>query len=360
MFTINENCLKQNKYDESSEPNLYYYKGLDILEKDIDNILKYNNKITKIYICGYRVNNTDLYPFLNFLLKNNYETNELVFPSLVSTDVSSDIISKISKTMKSLFYNTVSDDKYEYKGFYYYKNNIYLFFDFTNCKLIINNTYKNSIIWPVLIDEIINTKNVCNININSEITQFFNENNDFIFLKDTNEKMYEIPCVTYVGKEFSKLNFTYVFGMSKPDKNFLFGPYYYFTNFKNAVKQCTEKNSFKKCIEKNVGKCGIVRFVLFTGLTKVILNNITDSIDNSCIKRELTGKLNNLYENLTLRISDYDGKWAEKYNSVYLGDIELDNGEKMKNTPIYVVKQYEQQIPFSYHFIDSKKDFQIL
>ena len=351
MFTINENCLKQNKYEESSEPNLYYYKGLDILEKNIDNILKYNNKIKEIFICGYRVTNTDLYPFLNFLLKNNFETNELLFPSLISNDVSSDIIFKIAKKMNSLFYNTVYDDKYEYKGFYYYKNNIYLFFDFTNCKLIINNTHKNSIIWTVLIDEIINTKHVCNIKINSVITDFFYENTDLMILKNTNEKIYEIPCVTYVGKEFSKLNFTYIFGTSKPDNNFCFGPYYYFTDFKNAVKQCIEKNTIKG---------GIVRFVLFTGLTKVILNNITDSIDNSCIKREIISKPNNLYENLTLRITDYDGKWAKNYNSVYVGDIELDNGEKMKNTPIYVVKQYEQQIPLSYHFIDSKKVSQIL
>jgi hypothetical protein len=32
----------------------------------------------------------------------------------------------------------------------------------------------------------------------------------------------------------------------------------------------------------------------------------------------------------------------------------------MKNTPIYVVRQYEQQIPLSYHFIDSNKEAQIL
>jgi hypothetical protein len=348
MFTINENCLERNEYNESTEPKFYHYKGLDNLEKNIDKILKYNNKINKIFICGYRVINTDLYPFLNFLLKNDSETNELLFPSLISNDISSD---SISKNINVIFYNILSDNKYEYKGFYYYKNNIYLFVDFTNCKLIINNTHKNSIIWSTLIDEIINTKNVCNIKINSQITDFFNENTDFIFLNDINGKIYEIPCITYVGKEFSKLNFTYIFGTSKPDNNFLFGPYYYFTDFKNAVKQCIEK--------KNI-KCGIVRFALFTGLTKVILNNITDSIDKSYIKRELITKSNNLYENLTLRITDYDGRWSENYNSVYIGDIDLDNGEKMKNTPIYVVRQYEQQIPLSYHFIDSNKEAQIL
>ena len=351
MFTLNENCLKQNEqneYNESIESNFYYYKGLDKLEKNIDNILKYNNKIKQIFICGYRVNNTDLYPFLNFLLKNDFETKELVFPFCISNEITSDIISKIKLKLASLFYNIISDEKYEFKGFYYYKNNIYLFFDFSNCKLIINSIYKTSIIWPVLTDEIINKKNVCNIKINSDITNFFNENTDFIFLKDKNEKIYETPSVVYLGKEFSKLNFTYIFGTSKPNNNLLFGPYYYFTDFINAIKQCKEK--------KNIIKGGIVRFALFTGLTKVILNNISDSIDESDIKKELTSRSNNLYENLTQRITDYGGKWAENYNSIYVGDIELDNGEKMKNTPIYVVKKYEQQIPLSYHYIDPNKD----
>jgi len=351
MFTINESCLNKNRndYDESIQPNFYYYKGLNKLDK-LDDTLNLNNKIDNFYICGYRVNNNDLYPFLNFLLKNDFETNELVFPSLKINGAL--LLTKIQNlcNIKSLLnlalYNIILDDKYEFKGFYIYKKNIYLFFDFTNCNLIINNTHKNSIIWPTLIDEIINKKNVCNIKINSDVTNFFNKNTDFIFLKDSNEKNYEIPCITYVGKEFSKLNFTYIFGTSKPDNNFLFGHYYYFTDFKNAVKQCTEKN---------VVKGGIIRFALFTGVTKVILNNITDPIDKSYIKRELISKSNNLYENLTIRITDYDGKWAENYNSVYVGDIELDNGEKMKNTPIYVVKQYEQQIPLSYHFIDSNK-----
>ena len=40
------------------------------------------------------------------------------------------------------------------------------------------------------------------------------------------------------------------------------------------------------------------------------------------------------------------------YDSVYLGQIKLDNEEYLKNTPIFVLKDYEQQIPLSYHYID--------
>jgi len=357
MFTINEKYLNQKNYK---------YSGLDNLEK-VQDVLKSKIEIKKIYICGYRVNNNEMYPFLDFLLKNDFETKQLVFPFVEPSDLSIDNISKIKKKMNVIFYNTIYDDKCEYKGWYHYKNNIYLFFDFTNCKLIINNTHKSSIVWSVLVDEIINKKHVCNIKIDLDVIGFFNENIIFSILKDENEKIYEIPCVVYVGKEISKINFTYIFGVSKPDNNLLFGSYYYFTDFKNAIKQggwSEIKN------DKNI-KGGIVRFALFTGSTKVILNNVSDSIDESEIKSQLTSTKNpnNLYEDLTLRITDYDGKWIQKYDSVYVGDIELDNGEKMKNTPIYVAKNYEQHIPISYHFIDKKllddkfdpnKDYQII
>ena len=155
-------------------------------------MLKSKIEIKKIYICGYRVNNNELYPFLDFLLKNDFESKQLGFPFVEPSEVSLDNISKITKNMNSIFYNITRDNKYEYKGLYYYKNNIYLFFDFTNCKLVINNTHKNSIIWSVLLDEIINKRHVCNIKINSIVSEFLNKNIDFTILKDKNENTYNI------------------------------------------------------------------------------------------------------------------------------------------------------------------------
>lgn len=352
MFLINENCLTQSEIILG--PKFYYYKGLDKLNT-FDESLNLND-IVNFYICSYRINNEHLYPFLDFLLQKDLINNMLSFPLLKL--IGSSLLSKIQNLQKTqyLIHSTFSsidlDDKYEYKGFYYYKNNIYLFFDFTNCKLNINTIYKNSSIWPVLVDEIINTKHVCNIEINPLISDFLNKNMDFTILKDNCEKIYDIPSAVYVGKNIPKLHFTYVFGMSKPDNNLLFGSYYYFTNYKNAIKQFIEEN-------KNT-KGGIVRFALFSGISKVVLNNIYEAIDESKIKRELINKENNLYENLSIRITDYDGKWSEKYDSIYVGDIELDNGEKFSNTPIYVVKNYEQQIPLSYHFINTNKEYEIL
>jgi hypothetical protein len=58
-------------------------------------------------------------------------------------------------------------------------------------------------------------------------------------------------------------------------------------------------------------------------------------------------------ERLTMRISDHDGNWVQNYDSVYLGEVELDNGILL-DRPILVVKEYKQQIPLSYHFIDKR------
>ena len=363
MFIINKNCLKQQEFDESDNLIKYKYTGINKLDK-LDNILKTKIKIEKINICGYRINNNVLYPYLNFFLKNDFKNKQLMFPFIDPNDLLLDFITKYEK-MNAIFYNIILDSNYQYKGAYYYKNNIYLFFDFTNCKLNINNINKNSIIWSVLIDEIINKKHVCNIGVDLDVINFFNENIDFILLKDNNEKNFEIPSVAYVGKEIAKLNFTFNFGVSKPDNNLLFGPYYYFTNFKNAIKQ----GGWAEVTNYKYNKGGIVRFALFAGKTKVILNNSSGLIDDSNIKNEFLSSTNNLYENLTLRITDYDGNWVNSYDSIFMEDIELDNGMKIENTPIYVVKKYEQQVPLSYHFIDNNllddifdinKDYQII
>ena len=56
---------------------------------------------------------------------------------------------------------------------------------------------------------------------------------------------------------------------------------------------------------------------------------------------------------------------GDKYGSVYLGNLELDNGTYL-NKQLFVVKEYDQQIPLSYHFVnknslkDKKEDYLII
>jgi hypothetical protein len=86
------------------------------------------------------------------------------------------------------------------------------------------------------------------------------------------------------------------------------------------------------------------------------MNDPDDPIDESEIKKMRLNdpKIDAKYESLTIRITDYDGIWTKDYDSVYLGRIELDDGTFYKESPLYVVKDFNQQYPLSYHYINKK------
>jgi hypothetical protein len=42
------------------------------------------------------------------------------------------------------------------------------------------------------------------------------------------------------------------------------------------------------------------------------------------------------------------------HDSVFLGNIELDDGQILMDTPIFAIKEVMNQIPLSYHIIDKR------
>ena len=335
---------------EPVKPNFYNYYAKNFLLTNIDEQLA-SSKINKVHIIAYEVNNDGVYPFLQFLLVKCLLTSVISLPSIYSSnDVAysnTEEVIEIAKTFLlneiKLAGNSIYESKIIFDGFYEYNDELYLFVDMTQEKLNINDVYSDSFIRFALIDEILNQKSVCNLSINKSVTDFFNSNYQFSILKDENNEAYEVPVVSYTGKPENKLNFIFTFGETKQNKNAILGPYYYFTDFTNAIKEN---------ILENTGKYGVVRFAVFIKNVKYIENRQTDAIDESETKkmRLQDETLDTNYERLTMRISDYDGKWTQNYDSCYLGHIELDNGEYLKNTPILVVKDYNQQIPLSYHY----------
>ena len=332
------------------EPNYYNYKAKTNLS------LYLNHEVTtydSVNMCAYNINNEGKYPFLQFLLSKININDTLIFP-LVPIYKNFDMGELINYTKVCLFGLLMLQDfelfieNVEFNGFFVFNNNLYLFLDITNCELKIVDIYRENDIWFSLIDELVNQRHVCNMIIAENVTLLFTNNEQLCFLVDEKENSYEIPIVSYVGKCENKLNFTYIFGESANNKNGILGPYYYFTNYYNTFKS------------ENID--GIVRFAIFTGSVKYIENGLDDPIDESEIKQQrLTDvNLDQNIEKLTIRISDHDGKWAQNFDSVYLGSIELDNGTYMKNTPLLVVKEYEQQIPLSYHYIDKNRGEEFL
>ena len=354
------------------EPNIYNYNALSLLVDSIDDILCSN--IT-IKITAYEIKNNTKYPYLKYLLYKDELSEALFFPVLPTTyqNVNSENVIKLSKLM---LFNLLSLTEYSdfdknicFKGFYLNGRDVHIVFDLTDCKLQIYDVYRENQMWFTLLDEIVNHKNMCNFFIDSSVTNFFINNDDFIFLKNENGDNYELPVVGYIGMNginYNKVSFMYTFGNSTKDKTAILGPYFYFTDYKNSIRQGGWSETGKPVkkdddliTDNEYGrykKGSILRFGLFLGKMKIVENLPNDETDNSYTKKERLEDtdLDKNMEILTTRISDHDGKWAEKYDSAFLGKIELDNGECLKNTHIYVLKEYEQQIPLSYHFIDKK------
>jgi hypothetical protein len=235
-----------------------------------------------------------------------------------------------------------------FDGFYEDENNLYMFFNATTCTIQVYDVYSNSLLWLILIDEIVNHKSTCQIQIDPTVFTLFISNADLCFLADEKDKNYEIPVVCYVAKPENKLNLTYTFGETSRDKSDLFGPYYYFTDFNTSALNCLNKNE-----SNNAKKSGVVRFAVFQGSTKYIENRPDDPIDDSETKKRRLNdsSLDQNRERNTIRISDHDGNWAKTHDSVYLGDIELDDGTYLTETPLFVMKEYNQQMPLSYHYM---------
>ena len=337
-----------------------YYEYAKGLKKNITIELK-NNDPMKINICAYEVDKNGKLPFLKYLLikEKVLYYDYFNFPLInVKMDESSEDIQKkacdyiyelITKNKLNKMIKNINVD-----GFYLNNGSYYLFLDLTDTKLFINDMNLNNELSLVLIDEIVNTKHTFFVPIAETVTYFFLDNKEFLFLTDENKELYEIPTVVFIKENANRLQFISTFGTLIKDKTAILGPYYYFSDSVNAMKYYLDKADEEEvifgCKTTNIEKYGLIRFALFLGNIKVITNNINNDTDNSEIKKErlIDMRLNKTIEGLTIHISDHDGNWAKHYDSCVLGNIILDNGITVNNSPIYVVKEYNQQIPLNY------------
>jgi len=316
---------------EPVEPNYYDYKVVNNLDKNINHLLNLKNtEIKSIKIFAFEVNNEAIKPFLKLFLYKNEYNETLNFLSLDFNEdfIDTDIIQLQSKIYLYTFLNLNNFNEFletiDYKGCYVENKNLYIFFDLTKCKLLLHDIYRDSKIWICLLDEIVNEAKVCNFDVSQDVIDFFIDNLDFCFLYNKNGEKYNLPIAGYSTQEDRLLNFTYMFGVSKSNNNSIFGPYYYFTKYDNAINQIDLLRD--KIKEKQNKKVGIVRFALF-------LENIK-FIDN--------------YQNNTKT----ENVWADKYDSIFLRNVETSNEKLLNECPLIVLKNYEQQSSLSYHYIN--------
>lgn len=309
----------------------------------------YEVNFEHVYACVFNTNNNEKYPYLQYLLFNDTD-GQLNFLKVPSSNNQEGMF-----VMYSMFYLTgkCSMDNIEFKGYYSQNNTLYLFFDASKTTSNIDDIYLKSPYRWALIDEIINDKKVCNITVNSNVVNLLLLNQDMFYLYNEKNEPYQIPMVAYVGKPTEKkIEFTSIFGENPQDKSAILGPYYYFTNFHNAFRKGGWSNVVKGTTNNNE-KCvqgGIVRFALFLNKTKIIENTLEDTslTKQMRLNDPLLDKNN---EMKTAKIADHDGEWTTQYDSVIIGDV---FSNIVDDVPMYIIKEYDQQIVLSYHYIDKK------
>jgi len=321
----------------------YKYKALDFLIKE-DPVVDNNSNV---FICAFHVNQTGKLPFLQFILNklpNSMFGDFLAFPCFSyqgTENILDECISKLDEVMDSY----EKKQEYKYTGHISLGKDVYIFYDLSHFDFQVQELYRSDKMWLVLMDEIINYQKVCNFEIHKNVFNFFRNNGKFSLLFDENEEEIETPIVCYNGTCISKVKFTAIFGVGKSENDGIVGPYYYFTTYERSI----EKGGW---CNKETG--AIVRFALFLGKCKVLLNQPADDIDDSLYKLEILKDFDNLTERQTMRVSDHDGKWVLSHQSVYIGKLELDDGRIIENAPMWVTKDYDQQTALSFHHIDNR------
>jgi len=313
----------------------YNYTYLDNLRNDD----RENLAIRKVFVCAYTIDNLDPTPFLKYLFVHDPEgQNSLVlayYEYFASGINCKDLKMDASMLLINMLDRTNMTD-FVFKGYDVRDTNVYVFFDLTNYNVDVGKFKPhNTATKFCLIDEIVNTRKCFGYTISDTVAKYFQSNPWLVYLCDENGNNFEIPIAGYLEICCNELSFLNTFGVKKSDDLSLLGPYYYFTNYENALNKT-------KCFRDEA--YGIVRFVLFMGSMLVKLNYPMDPIDVSDIKMDRLDDetFERKYECLTMRVSDHGGKWSESYDSAFVGRVELDDGSFLRDSPFIVVKKHEQ------------------
>ena len=338
----------------------------DALPKDLpQNIYKH------IYVCTYQINTQELYPFILFLLYKD-ATNVLGLPAF-SDNSGTDLIADVLREFREIFADDTAAD-IEYKGFIEQEqeDGIILVLEYKskhlkqkNQPLIEKGTYGNEW-WWVLAAEIINNKEVLNFPINPLTVNFLVNHHTLGLLYNAEGKPYETPEIGYYGNYYKKIAAVASLGLSRESPYASFGPFYYFSNYTHAMRNAFWNNQGKpiKIGDEYITvddkgrykKGGLVRFALFPGKTQMLLGRPTDKADDSQISQELATK--SPFVKAMLKLRDTGAKWIAHFNAIRIGQhvVHTAEGKTITTNPLIALREYEQQVPLEYYFVDTSQD----
>tara|TARA_X000000368_G_scaffold416546_1_gene410727 strand:- start:790 stop:1959 length:1170 start_codon:yes stop_codon:yes gene_type:complete len=353
--------IKQKQKNKFLPDNYYSYDIHKHLKTDFHNIqLKKNEHLHFCYfmIAESKPNKIIDKPFILYLLYKYPCTQKIcknlcVFPFI---KYQSGEINEIAKK----YTHKIFDDFLKPIGYIKNKNGIFLFYNIHFTKIVVTNNIlqkKSQYLWTTM-DEICNHRKILTFPIHKTVSYLFYKNPKLIYLKNKEKLCIESPTIAYVGATHELLNYISTLGI-KSSAVRTFGPYYYFTDLKQAIRYGGWSSNYEKSIvfDKSItdenGKYiqgGIVRFALFLGNNRVILDRKQDDVNNYI---KFTTDNDNLNDKQKEFYKKNKGKWTKSYDSLIISNY------KQKNTSGYfwsgtgyILKSFNFFTSLSTHLID--------
>lgn len=226
------------------------------------------NNVCVLKILCYYIDTSAKYPFLQFMMEkiqyDDVEDELMILPHIFVRDAKSEIKDAVLERVVSEFdvfgydLNKITEDMY--KGIIYDKSgeNVFALVNISAIDLCRLNYMRQTTCWFVLPSEIINTKSVCDISIDPNVTNLFTNSPHVGLLSDnkTNE-FYILPDVVFSAtNELKQAEFQTIFGNVKTKTYGDCGEYFYFyRTFGDAVREFEENkthalNGVIKCVNR--------------------------------------------------------------------------------------------------------------
>lgn len=328
-----------------------------------------------LWCAVYRVNTLLTIPFLEYLMlkfgRDLPETqksfvNTLIFPKTNYKATASpleEIQTVFNKIIGTVYSVDIKPAEISPRGYlktglgYTFIYEIPFVFDREPPLMLEDNKY-----WWCIIDEIVNYRSSLYFPIHDSATSLFLKVPELCYiLSSESGNALEIPTTGYHGTSYDIAPLIAAHGLL-PSKRAMMGPYYYFGTFRKSVRYAGWTSDYKERYDsdgktlladkegKYIKAGGIIKFIVFLGKTRVILNHPLDPEDRSAIYKEriltLTVPALKTHEDSILRMHDHDGKWAKEFDSVYVG-----RGTVVSN-PEWVVKSTEQFVASARFVLD--------
>lgn len=309
--------------------------------------IKNKNGICILNILCYHIDVEHKYPFLQFMMDNhphycnNIVNEQLTIPYIIlrnSLTLIKDVLERVKSGLNIIDcdFNKVTNDMY--KGIVFINDMTCALVNITGIDIYGLNLTRQTTTWFVLPSEIINTKKVFNIEVNSEVVNLFTDIPTLTLLNKPNtDEFYMLPDVVYTGSEIKKAEFYSIFGNCKTKVYNSCGEYYFFyRTFGDAVRDGGRITSDKlneigekQLVEDNNRYItyGTNRYALFFEGKIHLTSDSEISLTDDMIE--------NLYPEPCIIIC-------------YLGE------HKIK--PDMLVKNYESFVCLSYHTLNKKLD----